>query len=88
MKNGAMRGLFFLPEKKGDLSLCKKWRGICLLDVCSKLLSYVLVRRLQIVMEKFGIDAQTGFRPDRGTIDGIFNTFVGLHKHKEHGLET
>ncbi len=34
------------------------------------------------------MDAQTGFRPDRGTIDGIFTTFVGLHKRKEHGLET
>ncbi len=34
------------------------------------------------------MDAQTGFRPDRGTIDGLFITFVGLHKRKEHGLET
>ena len=34
------------------------------------------------------MDAQTGFRPYRGTIDGLFTTFVGLHKRKEHGLET
>ncbi len=34
------------------------------------------------------MDAQTGFRPDRGTIDGLFTTFVGLHKFKEHGFET
>ena len=39
-------------------------------------------------MEEFGMDAQTGFRLDRGTIDGLFTTFVGLHKRKEHGLET
>ena len=39
-------------------------------------------------MGEFGMDAQTGFRPDRGTIDGLFTTFVGLHKRKEHGLET
>ena len=79
--------LVLLP-KKGDLSRCKNWRGICLLDVCSKLLSSILVRRLQIVMEEFGMDSQTGFRPDRGTADGLFTTFVGLHKRKEHGLET
>ena len=84
MKNCAIS----LCKKKGDLSLCKNWRGICLLVVCSKLLSSILVRRLPIVMEEFGMDAQTDFRPDRGTIDGIFTTFVGLHKRKEHGLET
>ncbi len=39
-------------------------------------------------MEEFGIDVQTGFRPDPSTIDGLFATFVGLHKRKEHGLET
>ena len=77
-----------LLPKKGDLSLCKNWHGICLLVVCSKLLSYVLVRRLQIIMEEFGMDSKSGFRPDRGTIDGLFTTFVGLHKRKEHGLET
>ncbi len=71
--------------KKGDLSLCKNWRGVCLLDVCSKLLSSILVHRLQIVIEEFGMDSQTGFRPDRGTIDGLFTTFVGLHKRKKHG---
>ena len=41
-----------------------------------------------VVMEKFGFDAQVGFRWDRGTIDGLFTTFVGLSKRKEHGLET
>ena len=47
--------LVLLP-KKGDHSLCKYWRGICLLDVCSKLLSSILVRRLQIVMEELDMD--------------------------------
>ena len=28
--------LVLLP-KKGDLSFCKNWRGICLLDVASKI---------------------------------------------------
>ena len=79
--------LVLLP-KKGDLSLCKNWRGICLLDVCSKILSSMLVRRLQIVMEECGMEAQTGFRDQRGTIDGLFTTYMSLHKRREHGLET
>ncbi len=52
---------------------------------------YVLVwfgAPAQRVMVEFGMDAKIGFRPDRGTIDGLFTTSVGLHKRKEHGLET
>jgi hypothetical protein len=33
-----MARLVLLP-KKGDLSLCRNWRGICLLDISSKILS-------------------------------------------------
>ncbi len=84
MKNGAMCGLFFC-QKRGTFRFAKI--GV-VLDVCSKLLSSILVRRLQIVMEEIGMDSQTGFRPDRGTTDGLFTTFVGLRKRKEHGLET
>jgi hypothetical protein len=35
-----------LLPKKGDLSQCKNWRGICLLDVASKVMSSILVRSL------------------------------------------
>ena len=41
--------LVLLP-KKGDLGMPKNWRGICLLDIASKLLSCVLVERLKEVM--------------------------------------
>ncbi len=58
---------FFSPKKEEDLPLCKKWRGICLLNVYSKLLSSMLMRRLHTVMEdlastheEFGMDAQIG----------------------------
>jgi hypothetical protein len=78
---------FDLLPKKGDLSLFKNWRRICLLDVASKIFSSVLVARMGVVMKKFGFEAQVGFRWDRGTIDGLFTTFVGLSKRKEHGLE-
>ena len=55
--------LVLLP-KKGDLSSCKNWRGICLLDIASKIFSSLLVRRMQIVMEEEGMAEQAG------TIDG------------------
>ena len=82
-----MARLVLLP-KKGDLSLCKNWRGICLLDISSKILSSVLVARMGELMKKIGMESQVGFRWDRGTIDGLFTTYLGLSKRKEHGLET
>ena len=55
-------------------------RSCCRLYLCSGC--------KQVAMEEFGMDAQIGFRPDRGTIDGICTAFVGLRKRKVHGLET
>ncbi len=75
--------LVLLP-KKGDMSLCKNWRGICLLDIASKIFSSLLVRRMQIMMEEEGMEEQAGFRQLRGTIDGLFATSIGLQKRKEH----
>lgn len=77
-----------LLPKKGDLGLCKNWRGICLLDIASKILDSVLVQRLQKVMEEEGMESQTGFRYFRGTIDGAFTVINALRKRQEHNLES
>ena len=77
-----------LLSKKGDLGLCKNWRGICLLDIASKILDSVLVQRLQSVMEEEGMESQTGFRYFRGTIDGAFTVINALRKRQEHNLES
>ena len=66
--------------KKGDLGQPKNWRGICLLDIASKILSCVMVERLKGVMEENGPENQCGFRPERGTIDGTFNLLMALRK--------
>jgi hypothetical protein len=39
-------------------------------------------------MIQFGFYAQVGFQWNRGVIGGLFTTFVGLPKRKEHGLVT
>jgi hypothetical protein len=77
-----------LLPKKGDLSLCKNWRGICLLDIASKILSSIMVGRMQLVQKEFGLEMQNGFKNGCGTVDGLFNTSIGLQKRKEHGLDT
>ncbi len=72
---------------KRDLSVCKNWRGICRLGVCSKLLLSILVRRLLTVIEAFDMDAQPGFRPDRGTTDGLLTTFSDFTNAAIMGLK-
>jgi hypothetical protein len=74
-----MARLVRLP-KKGDLSLCKNWRGIFLLGVPLRIFSSVLVARMGVVMEKFGFGTQVGFRWDRGTTDVLFTTSVAISK--------
>jgi hypothetical protein len=75
-----------LLPKKGDLALPKNWRGICILDIASKIVSCVFVARMQIVQEKEGLEEQAGFRSKRGTIDGLFNISLALQKRREHLL--
>ena len=70
------------------MSLPKNWRGICLLDIASKIVSCVVVARLAKVHEKEGLEAQNGFLSRRGTIDGFFNVSVAAQKRKEHDLPT
>jgi exonuclease III len=77
-----------LLPKKGDLSLCKNWRGICLLDIASKVVSSVIVDRMQLVQEAEGLEFQFGFRGGRGTVDGLFTTSLALQKRQEHNLDT
>ena len=74
--------------KKGDLSQCKNWRAICLLDVASKIVSTVMVGRFQTVLKEEGLEEQCGFMGGRGTADGFFAVYMALHKRKERNLET
>jgi hypothetical protein len=39
-------------------------------------------------MEEEGLDEQSVFRANRGTIDSLFTTSISLQKRKEHNLQT
>ena len=43
---------------------------------------------MQEVLKECGLELQSGFTPDRGTIDGLFSVFVALQKRKEHDLDS
>ena len=50
----------------------RKLQGISLINVASKLLTGIFLRRLTNVREKQIRENQAGFRPGRGCIDHIF----------------
>jgi hypothetical protein len=79
--------LKILP-KKGDLSDPNKWRGIMLLDVMSKVVCSIISKRLQKVLESYGLEEQFGFMKNRGCSDGQFTMKVAMQKRKEYGLDT
>lgn len=66
------KGLICKIPKRGNLQDCGNWRGVTLLPLVSKVLSKILINRIQ-----GGVDAslrkeQAGFRTGRGTVDQIF----------------
>jgi hypothetical protein len=68
--------LSILP-KSGDLSNPNKWRGIALLDICSKAVSSIAATRLAIHLKGFE-EEQAGSTPDKGCADATFTLKTAL----------
>ena len=81
-------GLLAVLPKKGDLSLPGNHRGIMMLEVAYKAVAIIMHDRLSPTCEKLDHESQCGFRPKRGTQDGIFTLKLALKKRREHGLES
>ena len=69
--------------KKGDVNVPDNYRGISLLNVCSKLYSFILNKRLSVWAEENEVlgEVQAGFRRDHSTIDHIFTMFAVIQRH-------
>ncbi len=67
-----VKGIIIKLPKKGDLAICDNWRGIMLLSIPSKVLSKVLLARIDEAIDKKLREEQAGFRKGRGCIDQIF----------------
>ena len=72
--------------KKGDLSDPNKWRGIMLMDICSKVFSSVLNTRAFLLLEKHGTRFQFGGTPEVGCRDGLFTLKTLINAHQNHDL--
>ena len=59
-------------HKKKSRRLCDNYRGIALLSIPGKVLSLVLLYRLQTIIDPQLLESQCGFRKGRGIIDQIW----------------
>jgi len=72
--------------KSGNLSDPNKWRGVMLMDVCSKIFSSVMNGRAFRLLELHGTRFQFGGTPTLGCQDGLFTLKTLLNAHKNHDL--
>ena len=61
-----------VPVHKKDRKICDNYHGISLLSVPGKVLSLVLLNRLETIINPKLKESQCGFRKDRGTVDQIW----------------
>lgn len=76
-------GLIIKLFKKGNKHDCNNYRGITLLNICSKILSLILLDRLQDSIEPYIRGEQAGFRPSRSCIDQINTLRIILEQASE-----
>ena len=69
-------------HKKGDINNPDNYRGISLLNVCSKVYSYILNQRINGWIEDNNIlgEEQAGFRKNRSTIEHVFTLYALAQK--------
>ena len=66
------KGLLIIKlPKKSDLSYCKNWRGIMLLNMASKVFCRVILECIKIVLVEKLREEQAGFRAGRSCTDQI-----------------
>lgn len=70
-------------HKKGDVHTPDNYRGISLLNICGKLYSFIINKRLSSWVEEQNLlgDIQAGFRKDHRTVDHIFTLFSMIQRH-------
>jgi len=73
--------------KKGDGLDCTNYRPITLLNVVYKIFAIILNKRLVDIIETELGDYQSGFRPNRSTVDNIFMIRQIIKKGYEYNTD-
>ena len=73
-----------LYKNKGEKQLCDNYGGIWLLNVISKIFSRIILNRIQPLIDRQLLEAQSGFRAQRSTIDQILTLKLVMEKRREY----
>jgi hypothetical protein len=73
-------------QKKGNLADPNKWRGIMLMDVCSKIFSSVMNNHAFHLLELHGTRFQFGGTPEIGCQDRLFTLKALINVQCNHDL--
>ena len=69
--------------KKGDITLCKNWRGIMLLSVPSKVMTRIILERLKDAVDTKLRPEQAGFRKEKSCTDQIASLRIIIEQSLE-----
>ncbi len=72
--------------KSGNLSYPNTWRGVMLMDVCSKIFSSIMNDRAFKLLDKHAMQFQFGGTPELGCRDGLYVLKTLLTMRKNHNL--
>ncbi len=86
--NGWHKSQCVTVPKKGNLADPNKWRGIMLMDICSKIFSSVINDRAFCLLELHGTQFQFGRTPEVGCQDGLFTLKPLLNACRNHDLRS
>ena len=73
--------------KKVERTICSNYRPITLLNIAYKIFTIILNNRLSEIVESKLSNAQSGFRPNRSTLDNIFIVRQTFEKCYEYNID-
>ena len=82
-----LQGIIRPIYKKEERTICSNYRPITLLNIAYKTFKIILNNKLSKIVESKLSDVQSGFRPNKSTLDNIFIVRQIFEKYHEYGID-
>ena len=82
-----LQGIICPTYKKGERTVRSNYRPITLLNITYKIFTIILNDRLSRIVESKLSDVQSGFRPNRSTLDNVFIVRQTFEKCYEYNID-